>query len=110
MVVQKKKLKKISDYGIILPIGVLSRIFVFFTIQKHDIMFGKAKTGGHLSLLNFSDKLYIRKHVSDIVPYNIPHFGKSNLDAGKNVFDVPLMYEPVRNHPLIHMIVVDETQ
>lgn len=36
IVVQKKKIKQISDYGIVLPIGVLSHDFGILYIQKHD--------------------------------------------------------------------------
>lgn len=100
-VVQNKKLKKINDYGIIFPIGVPSHICGIFTIQKHDIIFGEAEISVPLSVLNFSYKLYVRKHVPDIVPHNFPHFDKSDLAAGENILDVPLMYEHVRNHPPI---------
>ena len=68
MVVQKKN---INDYGNFFPIGIHYHIS---GILKHYIAFGKAKIGVHLSLLNFSEKLYIRKHALDIVPHNITYF------------------------------------
>lgn len=108
-VVQKKKLKKMSDYGIIHPLGAASHIYGIFTIQKHDIMFGEAEISLPLSVLNCCYKLYVRKHVPDIVPHNIPFFDKSNLGDGEDVLNVSLMYEPVRNYPPIQKIVGDET-
>lgn len=62
--VQKKKLNKISDYVMIISIGV------------------------PLSVLNFSCKLYVPKYVRDIIPHNIPYFDKSNMAAGENVLDI----------------------
>ncbi|CAI8609311.1 unnamed protein product [Vicia faba] len=82
--VQKKKLKKINDHGIIHSIGVPSHISVIFTIQKHNIVFGEADIDVPLGLLNFSYKLYVRKHVPNIAPHNIPHFNKSDLVVGGN--------------------------
>ncbi|CAI8605073.1 unnamed protein product [Vicia faba] len=43
--VQTKKLKKNSDYDIILPIGVPSHIYRVLINQKHDIVFGEADIG-----------------------------------------------------------------
>lgn len=63
------------------------------------IVFSEYDIGVPLSQLNLSYKLYVRKHVPYIIPYNIPHFDKSNLAPGENVLDVPPMYEPIRNHP-----------
>lgn len=106
--VHKNKLKKISDYGIILPTMVPSHISGI--IQKYDIMFGEAETGVPLSVLNFSYKLYVRKHVPHIVPHNIPHLDKSDLAYGEKFLDVPLMYRPLRNQPLIQKNIANETQ
>lgn len=109
IVVHKKKLKKISDYDIIIPIGIPSHISVISTIKKYDIVFGEADIGVHLSLLNFRYKLYVRKHIPYILPPNVPHFDKSDLAAGENVLHVPLMYDPIRNYPPIQNIVDDKT-
>lgn len=59
--VQKENLNNISDYGIILLIGV------------------------PINVLNFNYKIYVKKHVPNIVPYNIPYF--DDLVIGENVFD-----------------------
>lgn len=100
----------IGDYGIILPIGVPSHMYGIFTIQNHDIVLGKVEIGLPISVLSFSYKLYVRKHVLDTIPHNTPHFDKSNLVVGENVLNVLLMYGPIRNHPLIQNIVANETQ
>lgn len=66
--VQKKKLKKIHEFRIILSIGVPSHIYGILTIQKHDIIFGEAEIGVPISELNFSYKMHVKKHVPNIVP------------------------------------------
>lgn len=78
--VQKKKLKKISDDGIILPIGVNSHNSGIFTIKNQGIVFGEAEVGVPLGVLSLRYKLYFRKHVLDIVPHNIPYFDVMTLD------------------------------
>lgn len=64
--VQKNKINKISYYGIILPIRVPYHNYGIQSIQKHYFVFGEAEIGS-LSLLNFRDKLYVVRHVPDIV-------------------------------------------
>lgn len=66
IMVQNKKLKKINDYDIILPIGVPSNYFGILIIQNHDFVFGEVEIGGP-SLLNINDKLYVREHILDNV-------------------------------------------
>lgn len=85
--VVQKKVKKNSDYSTILPIRVPSHIFGVLINQKHDIMIGEADIGVPLSQLNLSHKMY----VLDIALHNILHVDKSDLDAGGNVIDVPLI-------------------
>lgn len=75
IVVRKKQLKNISDYGIILPIWVPSHIFEFFTIQKHDVVFGEIDINVSFSMLNISYKMYIL----DIALHNILHVDKSDI-------------------------------
>lgn len=58
------------------------------------------------SLLNLSYKMY----VPDISLLNIPYFDKSGLVAGGKVFNVPLMYAPIRIHHLIKKYFGKETQ
>lgn len=57
--VQKKKLNKISDYGINSHIGVPSHISRIFTTQKHDVVFGETNIGVPPSLLNLSYNIYV---------------------------------------------------
>ncbi|CAI8618210.1 unnamed protein product [Vicia faba] len=77
---------------------------------EHDIVFGEAKIGVPLSVLNFSYKMYARKHVLDIALHSIPYFENFDLAVGGNVINVPLMYGPITNHYLIQKNFVDETQ
>lgn len=90
IVVQKKKLKKISDYVIILPIEVLSHVYGVLINKKHDIVFCEVGIGVPLSVLNFSYRLYVKKHVPDIALLDIPYFEKFNLTAGGNMHVVQL--------------------
>lgn len=39
-------------------------------------------------MLNFSYKLYVRKHVPNIIPHNIPHFDKYDMVVDKDVLDI----------------------
>ncbi|CAI8586489.1 unnamed protein product [Vicia faba] len=61
--------------------------------------------------IEHNDDDYVSHMMNDIYcsPY-ILHFDKSDLAAGGNVLDVPLIYESIRNHHLIQKYFVDETQ
>lgn len=54
-------------------------------------MFDESEIGVPLTMLNFSYKLYVRKHVPDINPHNIPYFVESDMVIGENILDLPLM-------------------
>ncbi|CAI8595117.1 unnamed protein product [Vicia faba] len=100
--IQKKKPKKNSDYGIILPIGVPFHIYGVLINQKHNCKFD---IGSHMSQLN----LWRKMHVPNIVLYNIPHIYKSDLAAGGNVIDVSFFYGPIRKHHLFKKDFGEET-
>lgn len=95
IMIHKKNLKNIIDYGIILPYGAPSQISRISVNPKYNIMFDEVKIDVPLSFLNFSYNLVIMKYVPDIFLHNTPHFDESDLVAGGNVFDAPLMYESV---------------
>lgn len=104
-VVQKKRLKKISDYGIILPVRIASHMSGVLINQKHDNVFNEARTGVTFSVLKSNFRLYDKILVPDISLHNIPYV----LAAGGSVIDVSVMKGPMRNHHLIHMSVGEET-
>lgn len=54
----------------------------------------------HLRLVSFSYKLFVGKHVLNIVLLNIPHLDEYDLTANRNVLDVPPMFGPFIIHIL----------
>lgn len=58
IMVQKKKLNKISNHGIIFPIGVPSHNSRIFTIQNQGIVLGEVEIGFPLGVVNLRYKLY----------------------------------------------------
>lgn len=68
--------------------------------KKQDIVSVEDEIGVPPSLLNFNYKLFIRKHVPDIVLSNIPHFDEHGLAAGENFLDVSPTYGHVISHLL----------
>lgn len=63
-------------------------------------MFTEYKIGAPPSLLNFSYKLFVEKHVLGIVVLNIPHFDESGVVVGENVPNILITYVYVRSHIL----------
>lgn len=61
-------------------------------------MTGEDIIGVPPSLLNFSYKIFIGKHVLDIVLPNLPNFDEFGLTTSESVLQVPSMYGPFRGH------------
>lgn len=99
----------ISDYGRIIPIGVPSHIYGVLINQKYDFVFSEVGIGVPFSVLNFSYRLYVKKHVPDIALHDIPYSDKFDLAADGNVLDIPLMYGPIINNHLIQNCFGEET-
>lgn len=61
-------------------------------------MIGEDIIGVPPSLLNFSYKIFIGKHVLDIVLLNLPNFDEFGMTIGESVPEVPSMSGPFRGH------------
>lgn len=58
-----------------------------FIVKNQGIVFGEAKMGVPLGVLNLRYKLYVLKHGIDIVPHNIPYFNDVTLETNSLIND-----------------------
>lgn len=68
-----QEMVKVMHYAIEHLIGFPYLISRFLINQKHDTVFTEDEKGVPLSLLNLNYKLFVGKHVLDIVLPKIPH-------------------------------------
>lgn len=90
---------KVLHYAMELLIGFPSPISGILINQNQDIVCAKDKIDVPPSMLNFSYKMFVEKHVSNIILRIIPNFDKSDLAVG-NVLYVTPMNRPIRSHIL----------
>lgn len=90
----------VESYDIKLPIDFHYLIYGILIKQKHDILSDEDEIGVPPILLNFSYKLFAKKHVPYIALSNIPNFDESHLTAHDNVLEVSPMFMLVRSYLL----------
>lgn len=80
-----------------LSIGFISLTSDILIKQKYDIMIDEDEINVPHSLLNFSYKLFVRKHVLQVILPNILHFYEFDIDKGESVLNVLPTYGHVRS-------------
>lgn len=87
--------KYAKSYTIKHPIGFPSLISRILITQKPYIVYAKDEIIFSSSLLNFTHKLFVGKHIFDIVLLNIPNINESDHVIDENMIDVSSMLEDI---------------
>lgn len=83
-----------------LPLDFIFSFFGILSAQKNDIIKSEDEICITPSVLNFNYKLFVRKHVIDIIIHIVDSIDQSGLGIDEDMLDVTHLFGNVRSHIL----------